>query len=380
MRHSKKFRSQDMNAIANCETSRHPDGRHNLRSMASPFLFVLVAVASLFVWQRAAQMREKKDDASQRVQQSSLRASSLSTALTPILGNYPPTTVSNGANAVVPSDAVPQGLTRINVSTDSNFKGTFVADLVSGDVRVTNAHPAGTYMVTVKALDNNSSASTTFPLTVMSGTQCRGSVQFGNGTNVSTDVNPLSVAVGDFNKDGNQDIATANGNSTVSIRLGNGSGGFIGSTNVGVGTFPRAVAIGDFNNDGNQDFATANQLANTVSIRLGDGMGGFSGTANIAVGDQPLSVAIGDFNNDGKRDFATANTGSVTVSIRLGNGLGGFSARSDVMVGSSPISIVVGDFNSDGIQDLAIANIDSNDVSIRWVTGQGNFSALQVSA
>ena len=38
---------------------------------------------------------------------------------------------------------------------------------------------------------------------------------------------PVSVAVGDFNNDGNQDIAAANsgsGSNTVSIRLGNGTG------------------------------------------------------------------------------------------------------------------------------------------------------------
>ena len=45
---------------------------------------------------------------------------------------------------------------------------------------------------------------------------------------------------------------------TVSIRLGDGLGGFSGSTDVSVGSHPYSVAIGDFNGDGKQDLAVAN--------------------------------------------------------------------------------------------------------------------------
>ena len=45
---------------------------------------------------------------------------------------------------------------------------------------------------------------------------------------------------------------------TVSIRLGDGLGGFSGATDVSVGSEPLSVAIGDFNRDGKQDLAVAN--------------------------------------------------------------------------------------------------------------------------
>ena len=72
----------------------------------------------------------------------------------PTLGTYPPTTVAVGANATVTPSATPIGAASINVSTNSNFKGTFVANPTTGVVRVTNAHPAGSY--TVDLIPNNS--------------------------------------------------------------------------------------------------------------------------------------------------------------------------------------------------------------------------------
>src|SRR5262249_51955678 len=82
---------------------------------------------------------------------------------------------------------------------------------------------------------------------------------------------------------------------------------------------PHSVAIGDFNGDGKQDLAVANSSSTTVSIRLGDGLGGFTSATDVSVGFHPYLVAIGDFNGDGRQDLAVANADSnTTVSIRLG--------------------------------------------------------------
>ena len=54
-------------------------------------------------------------------------------------------------------------------------------------------------------------------------------------------------------------------------------GGFGAATNFGLngGSNPYSVAVGDFNGDGKQDLATANYNSNNVSILLGNGLGGF---------------------------------------------------------------------------------------------------------
>ena len=75
------------------------------------------------------------------------------------------------------------------------------------------------------------------------------------------------------------------------------------------------MAVGDFNLDGQPDLATANLGNNNVGIPAGQRPGGTFGTASIyPVGASPLSVAVGDFNANGKPDLASANEGANTVT------------------------------------------------------------------
>jgi hypothetical protein len=81
------------------------------------------------------------------------------------------------------------------------------------------------------------------------------------------------------------------------------------------------VAAGDFNGDGNADLAAANSGTASVAILLGNGSGGFSAGVSLTSGiSGPRSVAVADINSDGKADLAVANSNGNTVSIFLGNG------------------------------------------------------------
>ena len=275
-------------------------------------------------------------------------------------------------------DAAPANATRISVSTSTNFKGKLEGYPGTGVVRVTDAHPAGTYAVTVSAFDSaGASATKTFMLTVTTPATCN-PVRFA-ATNIAAGIHPAGVAVGDFNGDGNQDLAVANAGwipnpSNVSILLGNGAGNFSAPTNFGVGVDPTSVAVGDFNGDGNQDLAVANFNSNNVAVLLGNGAGNFSAATYFGPENYPASVAVGDFNGDGRQDLAVANYGSAKVSILLGNGVGTFGGNNTFTVGTSPYSVAIGDFNGDGKQDLAVAN-QTGTVSILLGDGAGSFSA-----
>jgi len=82
---------------------------------------------------------------------------------------------------------------------------------------------------------------------------------------------------------------------------------FIARRDFGVGAAPTSVAVGDFNGDGAQDLAVANFGSNDVSVLRGNGDGTFQAAVNFGVGERPFSVAVGDFNGDGPQDLAVAN-------------------------------------------------------------------------
>ena len=184
------------------------------------------------------------------------------------------------------------------------------------------------------------------------------------------------MAVADLNGDTYPDMAVVNYSSgTVSVLLGDGSGGFAAATAFPTGTDPYAVAVADLNGDTYPDLAVTNYLSGTVSVLLGDGSGGFGAKADFATGDGPYSVAVGDLNGDTYPDLAVANYGSGSVSVLLGDGAGGFGAKADFATGDAPASVAVVDLNADTYLDLAVANFDSNSVSVLLGDGAGGFGA-----
>jgi uncharacterized protein (TIGR03437 family) len=197
---------------------------------------------------------------------------------------------------------------------------------------------------------------------------------------------PAFVAAADFNGDGVTDLAIANsGDNTVTVLLGVATGGFgaAAGSPFSVGSKPVSIAVADFNGDYVPDLAIVNAGDNTVTVLLGNGTGGFTAAADnpFAVGSAPVSVAAGDFNKDGMNDLAIANSDDNTVTVLVGTGMGGFTAAagSPYAVGKAPSSVVAADFNADNIPDLAIANSGDNTVTVLLGAGAGRFAAASYS-
>ena len=213
-----------------------------------------------------------------------------------------------------------------------------------------------------------------------------GALSAAPGSPVTVAPNEYAVAVADFNLDGIPDLATASGGgNSVTVLLGNGTGGFsiAPGSPVPTGSGQLGIVTGDFNGDGIPDLAAGNSASGvtTVTILLGNGQGGFSpGTAvSLSPGTGPIALAAGDFNGDGMLDLVVADRVNSNVTILLGNGKGSFAPTpaSPITLGAAyigPGSIVVGDFNDDGFQDLAIANQTSNNITILMGTGNGGFT------
>ena len=193
---------------------------------------------------------------------------------------------------------------------------------------------------------------------------------------------PSLLVIGDFNADGNPDIAVLNqGDNTVSVLLGNGDGTFQPQRAFSTGSNPYAVALGDFDGDGILDLLIANEADNTVSVLLGNGDGTFQPQKTYATGSSPCSIALGDFNGDGHLDAAVANNGGGTVSVLLGNGDGTFQPQQTYATDTGPYSLQAADFNGDGTPDLVVASeVDgSNDIDVLLGNGDGAFQSPRVS-
>ncbi len=168
--------------------------------------------------------------------------------------------------------------------------------------------------------------------------------------------NLIAVAIADFNHDGNPDLAvTDSSRSTpgVSILFGNGGGSFQLPVHYSFGVKPSAIAVGDFNADGNPDLAVTDLASGTVSILLGSANGTFQAPSIVNVGSEPDDVKVGDFNGDGIPDLAVLNTRWNDVSVLLGNGDGTFHLQENIDAGAFPVTITLGDFDSNGSLDLA---------------------------
>ena len=189
---------------------------------------------------------------------------------------------------------------------------------------------------------------------------------------------PSAVAIADFNEDGIPDLAIANfQNGTVTVMLGNGTGGFVADTAGGpfkVGAEPASMVAANFN--GHMGLAVANEGDGTVTILLGNGTGLLTATGSpITVGSAPVSVAVGDFNGDMIPDLAVANFNSKNVTVLQGLGGGAFEGftGSPITVGNNPSSVATGTFG--GSAGFAVANKGDGTVSV-FIYTNGTFTAV----
>jgi hypothetical protein len=200
---------------------------------------------------------------------------------------------------------------------------------------------------------------------------------FGAPTSYAVANTPTGVAVGDFNGDGDPDLAVAIGTNfgpggdTVAVLLGGPGAGFGAPTAFPVGRRPWGVAVDDFNGDGDPDLAVANLAGDTVSVLLGGPGGSFGAQTAYPARNGPFAVAVDDFDGNGYRDLAVTNFYSDNLSVLPGGAGGSFGAQTVSPLGDEPRSIAVDDFDADGDPDLAVANFTSQTVSVLANTTSG---------
>ena len=191
-------------------------------------------------------------------------------------------------------------------------------------------------------------------------------------------------ATGDVNRDGWPDLVTSTSvaGQPVNVFLNNGSGGFAAPIPITTSYIASAVAIGDFNNDGNPDLAigSTNNTVGTLGIRLGNGTGNFPNEVATGLVQAVSDISAADFNLDGNVDLVMTNNLGYAVQptnaarLILGNGSGGFGSPANFGVGASPVDLEVKDFNNDGRPDVAVVSFAVMDNVVALINnGAGGF-------
>jgi hypothetical protein len=211
-------------------------------------------------------------------------------------------------------------------------------------------------------------------LTVLLGNG-KGDFKAAPGSPLAVDVALHLVALGDFNQDGNLDLALTDHDSyDVRVLLGDGRGNFTPAPGSPFSilneTRPHnhGLAIGDVNHDGNPDIVTSNHGHHSASVLLGNGKGEFRPAPNspFNLGRRGYKVVIADVDGDMKKDLVISNVAGKSVTVLLNDGSGGFTPApgSPFTAGSEPNSLAIGDVNGDGKLDIVTANLSSNDVTL----------------
>jgi hypothetical protein len=175
---------------------------------------------------------------------------------------------------------------------------------------------------------------------------------------------PSAVALADVDGDGKLDVVAANRYAgTVSVMLGKGDGTFPDHVDYPAGGIregycskavgPVSVALGDLDRDGHLDMVTANQGGDTASVLLGKGDGTFAVKVDYATGSGPSAVVLGDLNRDGNLDLVVVETTS--LSVMFGNGDGTLGGAEKLLIGIDPSSAALADVDGDGRVDLVVA-------------------------
>ncbi|HEY7088349.1 MAG TPA: FG-GAP-like repeat-containing protein, partial [Tepidisphaeraceae bacterium] len=194
------------------------------------------------------------------------------------------------------------------------------------------------------------------------------------------------LVLGDFNRDGNLDVATTNLNSAdISVLLGRGDGTFQPQRRFDATTLPFGLATGDLNNDGILDLAVIDTSVDVIqlAVLLGRGDGTFRRQVFIptnlhgAAGNPAPAVLIADVNKDGNADLIYTGALDATTYVRLGKGDGITFAQPLASKGGGP-GLALADLNGDGKLDLVNCNYFTNEVSYSLGLGNGRFGAQTI--
>jgi hypothetical protein len=200
-----------------------------------------------------------------------------------------------------------------------------------------------------------------------------GDGDFREGASHSTGRAPFEIVAGDSNGDGAPDLVVR-GNNTLDHWLNRGDGTFIGQLAFASTGSSRSryatMAAGDFNGDGRDDLAVANgSSSDGLALYLARADGTFGDATMVMPGRLYDSAAVGDLDGDGRQDLAGLSGHGVTSLLNRGDG--NFVAGGNNS--SFGVSTVLGDVDGDGFPDLVVPDDEGSYVRVDRNRGDDTF-------
>ncbi|MFP2904917.1 FG-GAP-like repeat-containing protein [Pyxidicoccus sp. 3LFB2] len=188
-----------------------------------------------------------------------------------------------------------------------------------------------------------------------------------------TGASPSAVRVGDFNGDGQADLAVAN-QQTANIAVFFQTDAGLPEHSVRFTPVPAAAELlvtGDFNDDGALDLATGGRSAPSAFVLLGTGDGHFTPGPDVPMGGALHALAQADVNEDGNGDLVALSAEEGRFQVALGRGDGSFNPALRFEAPPDAQWLDVADFDGDGHVDLAFAS-QGMAPGVSFAAGQGD--------
>jgi len=167
------------------------------------------------------------------------------------------------------------------------------------------------------------------------------------------------LLTGDWNEDGNRDLAVLNYyDDNVTILNGNGAGMFYVGNEPPAGSHPHSMATEDFNGDGHFDLVATSYYNDKFRVLLGNGAGQFTTHNTYNTGDNPTAVDAGDLDGDEDIDLVVASYRDYEYIVEIfknKDGTGVFECDGNFTVYYSPRFLLLNDLDNDEDLDLAVS-------------------------
>ena len=173
-----------------------------------------------------------------------------------------------------------------------------------------------------------------------------------------------SVRAGDLDGDGDWDVVVANGRhwpEQNEVFMNQGRARFNVARNLGADrSTSYACELGDFDGDGDLDVAVGNDMA-PCEVYLNDGTGRFDLHCRFGEISSVRSLSLADIDRDGDLDILATSRGKPN-QIYLNDGTAHFpTSHTFGNQKDSTIDVAVADLNGDGQLDLVLANRDAQE-------------------